>query len=147
VLVEFGLVVGVGFGGGGSYCWPGWSGGTYPARIFARYMKPALANVDVQDLFTASPDDLSLHRLDAVPTLPTTSTPSSSSTSSTTTMPPAVIEGQAQPPEPQQPPSNQNQPQYQPPPPPRTTPTTRPPATTTTVGKQKQTASQTTLGP
>jgi len=89
------------------------SGGTYPARIFARYMKPALANVDVQDLFTASPDDLSLHRLDAVPTLPTTSTPSSSSTSSTTTMPPAVIEGQAQPPEPQQPPPNQNQPQYQ----------------------------------
>src|SRR5439155_2983978 len=57
------------------------SGGTYPARIFARYMRPALADVTVQALFTASPDDLSLHRLDAVPTLPTTSTSSSSSTS------------------------------------------------------------------
>ena len=39
------------------------SGGTYPARVFARYMKPALADVEVQQLFTASPDNLSLHVL------------------------------------------------------------------------------------
>ena len=41
------------------------SGGSFPARIFARYMRPVLANVDVQDLFTASPDDLALPLLDA----------------------------------------------------------------------------------
>src|SRR5205085_1486394 len=34
------------------------AGGTYPARIFSHYMRPALANVSVHDLFTPSPDTL-----------------------------------------------------------------------------------------
>jgi membrane peptidoglycan carboxypeptidase len=121
------------------------SGGTFPARIFARYMKSALAGVDPQDLFTATPDDLSLHRLDDVPTLPSTS--SSSSTSAPSTAPPPVTE----------PPPNIEDPGATPPPdssppptyrqPPQTTATTRPSATTTTQLKQKQTSSQTTMGP
>ena len=36
------------------------TGGSYPARIFSRYMRAALAGVPVQDLYTASPDELSL---------------------------------------------------------------------------------------
>jgi penicillin-binding protein 1A len=36
------------------------TGGTYPARIFSRYMRAALAGVPVQDLYTASVDDLGL---------------------------------------------------------------------------------------
>jgi penicillin-binding protein 1A len=121
------------------------AGGTYPAQIFSRYMKPALAHVDVQDLFTASPDALSLHRLDAVPTLPTTSMPSSTSSTAPppTTAAPAVIEGQ--PPQPQQSPTDDTQPPYRPSP--ATTTTTRPPSPTTTFGKQQQASSQTTLGP
>ncbi|HMC68629.1 MAG TPA: hypothetical protein VKJ07_05695, partial [Mycobacteriales bacterium] len=123
------------------------SGGTYPAQIFGRYMKPALANVAVQDIFTASPDDLSLHRLDDVPTLPTTTSSSPSSTSSTLAAPgppPAVIEDPGS--EPSPPSTDQPQQQYQPPPPPRTTPTTRPPATSTTQPTKKQATSQTTMG-
>src|SRR3954466_13200915 len=58
------------------------SGGTYPARIFARYMRPALADVDARDRFTASPDDLRLPRLDETPTLP--NDPASSSSPSST---------------------------------------------------------------
>ena len=124
------------------------SGGTFPAQIFAGYMRPALHDVAVQDLFTATPDELSLHRLDEAPTLPTTTTVSSSSTTSTTVppaAPQAVIEGPAQPAQ-QQPVDQGRGPSYQPPP---TTATTRPPAstTTTTPVKQKQATSQTTLGP
>jgi penicillin-binding protein 1A len=122
------------------------SGGTYPAQIFGRYMKPALANVGVQDIFTASPDALSLHRLDDVPTLPTTSSSSPSSTSSTLAPPgppPAVIEDPGS--EPSPPSTDQPEPQYQPPPP-RTTPTTRPPSTSTTQPNHKQATSQTTMG-
>jgi len=125
------------------------SGGTYPERIFARYMKPALANVDVQELYTASPDQLSLHRLDVQPTLPTTSITSPAPTMPpTSTVPPAVIEGAPPDASPSPGPANDasNQPSrnYQPPP---TTATTRPPAPTTTVAKQKQSSGQTTLGP
>ena len=36
------------------------TGGSYPARIFNRYMRAALADVPAQDLYTASPDELSL---------------------------------------------------------------------------------------
>ena len=36
------------------------TGGSYPARIFSRYMRAALADVPVQGLYTASPDELSL---------------------------------------------------------------------------------------
>ena len=122
------------------------AGGTYPAQIFARYMKPALADVDVQDLFTASPDQLAMHRLDVQPTLP----PSSSTTPPTTvppptTMPPAVIEGQPSETSPSPADEQSNQPSpYQPPPP--TTTTTRPPPPPTTQPKQKQSSSQSTLG-
>jgi len=120
------------------------AGGTYPARIFSKYMKPALADVDVQDIFTASPDDLSLHRLDAVPTMPSTSS-SSSSTSTSTTAPPNTPVGAIEDPGTQPPPNNEAPPPtYRPP---QTTPPTRPPQTTTTQPKQKESSSQTTLGP
>ena len=121
------------------------SGGTYPARIFARYMRPALANVDVQDLFTASPDDLSLHRLDQVPTLPTTSSLPSTSTSSIAPPPTAPVpniqdQGAQAPDTAPPPPDTYPPPPYQPPPP------TRPPqVTTTTQLKQKQATGQTTM--
>jgi penicillin-binding protein 1A len=36
------------------------TGGSFPARIFGRYMREALADVPVQDLYRASPDDLGL---------------------------------------------------------------------------------------
>src|SRR5205823_2695582 len=39
------------------------SGGTFPARIFRGYMRTALADLPVQDLYMASPDELSLHML------------------------------------------------------------------------------------
>jgi penicillin-binding protein 1A len=58
------------------------TGGTYPARIFSRYMKAALAGVPVQDLYTASPDELGLKSSEAA--VPTT-TPSASTTEPTTT--------------------------------------------------------------
>ena len=122
------------------------AGGTYPARIFARYMRTALAGVTAQDLFTASPDQLSLHRLDVQPTLPPSSSPTPPTTvPPPTTMPPAVIEGQ--PPETSPSPADgqSNQPSpYQPPPP--TTTTTRPPPPPTTQPKEKHSSSQTTLG-
>ncbi|MBV9411538.1 MAG: hypothetical protein JO148_08075, partial [Acidimicrobiia bacterium] len=128
------------------------SGGTYPARIFAGYMGPALHDDPVQDLFTASPTDLSLHRLDAVPTLPTT-TPSSSTTTSSSSIPVPVPQANIEDPgpQPQQPNTGGGgggggSPTYQPPP--TTTATTHPPATTTTQFQQKQqSSSQTTLGP
>jgi penicillin-binding protein 1A len=121
------------------------AGGTYPARIFSRFMRPALANVGVQDLFTASPDDLSLHRLDAMPAMPTPSTSSSSSSTSSSTPPPAPV-GAIDDPGTTQPPANNDEgvPRSQPPPPPAP-PQTRPPQTTTTQLKQKQASSQTTL--
>jgi penicillin-binding protein 1A len=120
------------------------AGGTFPARIFARYMRPALANVGAQDLFTASPDDLSLHRLDALPTVPST-TPAS--TTPTTGLPPTGpvpnVEDPgalASPAQPQDQGQGEQQTQSQPPPyrPPPTTTTTRPPVTTTTQPKQQQ---------
>src|SRR5436309_936162 len=47
------------------------TGGTFPARIFARYMHTSLAGAPVQDLYTASPDDLSLHVLNSTTTTST----------------------------------------------------------------------------
>jgi penicillin-binding protein 1A len=38
------------------------TGGSFPARIFRSYMRDALADVPVQDLPVASPDDLPLRR-------------------------------------------------------------------------------------
>jgi penicillin-binding protein 1A len=77
------------------------TGGTYPARIFGRYMKAALAGVPVQDLYTASPDDLGLKSTVSVPaTVPTPTVESTTSTSEfptttlalvpPTTLPPAT---------------------------------------------------------
>ncbi|MBV8984151.1 MAG: transglycosylase domain-containing protein, partial [Acidimicrobiia bacterium] len=68
------------------------AGGTYPARIFSRYMKPALAGTQVQDIYTASPDDLSLHNMDAPPPPPPSSSSTSTSTSVPGGLPPANIQ-------------------------------------------------------
>ena len=57
------------------------TGGTYPARIFSRYMRAALAGVPVQDLYTASPADLGLKSPDVPPsTAPTTTVESTTTT-------------------------------------------------------------------
>ncbi|MBV8980094.1 MAG: hypothetical protein JO086_04270, partial [Acidimicrobiia bacterium] len=121
------------------------AGGTYPARIFAGYMKPALAQAQVENIYTASPDDLSLHNFgDAPPTAPTSSS-STSSTSPPPSLPPANIQDPGSGTQPQQQP-NDTQPQYQRPQQPP--PTYGPATTTTTQARQKQSASsQTTLGP
>jgi penicillin-binding protein 1A len=58
------------------------TGGTYPARIFSRYMRNALAGVPVVDLYTASPDDLGLKSTISLPS--TVPTPTIDSTTSTT---------------------------------------------------------------
>jgi penicillin-binding protein 1A len=59
------------------------TGGSFPARIFSRYMGPALAGTPVQDLFTASPDDLSLRsaKTQVTPPPPSVATPQTPSTS------------------------------------------------------------------
>jgi penicillin-binding protein 1A len=59
------------------------TGGSYPARVFSRYMRTALAGVPVQPLYTASPDELSLRS--SPPSAPPTSAPGP------TTTPPATI--------------------------------------------------------
>jgi penicillin-binding protein 1A len=46
------------------------TGGSYPARIFSRYMKAALTNVPVQDLYTAKVDELGLKSADTTPAPP-----------------------------------------------------------------------------
>jgi penicillin-binding protein 1A len=76
------------------------TGGTYPARIFSRYMKAAAAELPVQDLYTASPDDLGLKSPDSSPppTGPTTTVESTTTTTSppfptTTVAPPATVPG------------------------------------------------------
>jgi penicillin-binding protein 1A len=67
------------------------SGGSFPARMFGEYMRQVTATLPVEQLFTASPDDLSLHTLgsiqgvDTIPPDSTTTSWSSSSTSSSTT--------------------------------------------------------------
>jgi len=122
------------------------SGGTYPARVFARYMQRAVAGLPVEDVYTASPDDLALHRLDAVPT--TTSTSSSSSTSSTTAPPvaPAPPIEDLSTPSPQADQSDQGPSPTPQPSPVATTTSQAPRSTSTTQKKQQQTTSQSTLG-
>ncbi|MDQ3897316.1 MAG: penicillin-binding protein [Actinomycetota bacterium] len=61
------------------------TGGSYPARIFSRYMRAALAGVPPQDLYTASVDELNLKS--TVSTSPTT--PPTPTLDPTTTMPPS----------------------------------------------------------
>jgi penicillin-binding protein 1A len=78
------------------------TGGSYPARIFGRYMRAALAGVPVQDIYTASVDDLTLKSsvappapvspaptLDTPTTSPLDNTPFSTTTSSSA-VPPTV---------------------------------------------------------
>ena len=60
------------------------TGGSFPARIFSRYMRAALAGVPAQDLYTASIDELNLRS--TVPTSPMPPPPPPLDT--TTTMPP-----------------------------------------------------------
>lgn len=71
------------------------TGGSFPARIWAASMKPAVAGLPVEPVFTASPDSIGLERLDGKPATPTglstsssTSSTSSSTTSSTLLLPP-----------------------------------------------------------
>lgn len=73
------------------------TGGSYPARIFSRYMKGALTGVPVQDLYTASPDELGLKSTVVAPPPPGPSTTVESTTTTafydafpTTTPPPTV---------------------------------------------------------
>jgi penicillin-binding protein 1A len=77
------------------------TGGSFPARIFSRYMKAALAGVPAEDIYTASVDELNLKS--TVPTVPPAPADTSTTTSSTlpdyppfptttqTTLPPATV--------------------------------------------------------
>jgi penicillin-binding protein 1A len=104
------------------------TGGTFPARIFSRYMKAAMTGAPVQNLYTASPDELSLHMLNATTTSSTSTT--SSSTTTTTTAAPADA---PLPPEPGPPAAATPTTRPQPRPGTTTTTTTRPPKSTTTT--------------
>lgn len=97
------------------------TGGSFPARIWAATMKPAVAGLRVEKVFTASPDSLGLDRLDGDPAdAPgTSSTTSSSTTSSSTSSSTTVFTV----PSPLQQPTTST-----------TTTTTRPRPTTTTSG-------------
>jgi penicillin-binding protein 1A len=111
------------------------TGGTYPARIFSRYMKAALAGVPVQDLYTATVADLGLKPAEVAPspTAPTTTVESTTTTlweppSTTTTevtTPPATFPRQTVPPPTTPRPTTTAVPVP-------TTTTTVPPSTTTT---------------
>jgi penicillin-binding protein 1A len=104
------------------------TGGTYPARIFSRYMKAALAAVPVQDLYTASVADLGLRSTVAPqPTGPTTTVEST-----TTTTAPFVAPSTTTTTEVTLPPRTVPLPTT-PRPTTSTVPVTRPPTTTTTV--------------
>ncbi|HUP68978.1 MAG TPA: transglycosylase domain-containing protein [Acidimicrobiales bacterium] len=59
------------------------TGGSLPARIWAAAMKPAVAGLPAEPVYTASPDSLGLERIDGRRSGPTGSSPPSSATSST----------------------------------------------------------------
>ena len=63
------------------------TGGSFPARIFNRYMRGALAGVPAQDLYTASVDELGLKSTVSAPPSPTTAPPPPPSTTTPTTSP------------------------------------------------------------
>lgn len=72
------------------------TGGTYPARIFSQYMKAALADVPVQNLYTASPDELPLRSTttQAKPTTTVSTVPPSTAprpTAPATTLPVTTV--------------------------------------------------------
>ncbi len=102
------------------------TGGSYPARIFSRYMRAALAGVPVQDLYTASVDELNLKSTVSTsppppppPTLETTTSTIDNPPATTVTLPPTTT-----------PPPRQTVP---PPTTPRPTTTAPRPTTTTSV--------------
>jgi penicillin-binding protein 1A len=67
------------------------SGGSFPARVFADYMRVVLDGVPVEALFTASPDDLSLQvRAPSPPAVPAPSATTPPTTSSPPTSTPPV---------------------------------------------------------
>jgi penicillin-binding protein 1A len=127
------------------------AGGGFPARIFGRFMRAALAGVPIENLATASPDELALHLLNAPPPAPPTTPPPPSTTTTPSAPPPPGgpphIDGEPRQSTPEPGPAPGGNPQTQqqvPSPQPRQTTTTRP-MTTTTI-KQKATA-QTTIAP
>jgi membrane peptidoglycan carboxypeptidase len=61
------------------------TGGSFPARIFSRYMRGALAGKPAEPLYTVSPDELSLH--DIPPGARTTDAPTATSPPAATTLP------------------------------------------------------------
>jgi penicillin-binding protein 1A len=65
------------------------TGGSFPARIFARYMRAALAGVPAVDLYTASVDELNLKS--TVSTSPPPTPPTSVETTTTTEAPATTI--------------------------------------------------------
>ena len=108
------------------------TGGSFPARIFSRYMRGALAGVPAQDLYTASIDDLRLKS--TVSTSPAPPPPPPVDTTPTT-MPPSDWTVPTTRPTPTTLPTGA----------PPTPTTARPPATTTTVAPRPPTT--TTLVP
>ena len=115
------------------------TGGSYPARIFSRYMGAALAGVPAQDLYTASPDELFLRpaprdvAADAPPAT-TVVPPAGDVLPADTPSAPAVTFVPPPPPPPARAP-------VAPPPPRSPVPTTTAPRPTTTVGTTTTTAS------
>jgi membrane peptidoglycan carboxypeptidase len=128
------------------------TGGTYPARVFSKYMKAVLNGVPVQALYTASPDELPLHLLNATTTTSSSTTTSTSSSTTSTTVPDINGEPPPEPlpPDPGPPPPG---PSGQPSPRPRSTSTTTQPRPTTSTSakpnnqKGQDQGSPTTLGP
>jgi penicillin-binding protein 1A len=107
------------------------TGGSYPARIFSRYMKAALAGVPAQDLYTASVDDLGLKTTvsASVPPPPTVDTSTTVTTADpfATTIVPAPTTAL--------------------PPPTVPVPTTARPTTTTTAAPRPSTSTSTSVPP
>ena len=68
------------------------SGGSFPSRIFAHYMRTAVGTLPIEQIDTAAPESLSLRMLNEPPppTLPTTTSSSTTTTSSTSTTVPAA---------------------------------------------------------
>ncbi len=105
------------------------SGGSFPAQIWADYMREAVAPLPIEDIFTASPDSLSLR----VPEPPPPPAPPPEDT-----VPPPVVA-------PPQPPVTA--PAVQPPPPPPPPPTAKPKPTTTSTAPATSTTTTTTTKP
>ncbi|MDQ4070238.1 MAG: penicillin-binding transpeptidase domain-containing protein, partial [Actinomycetota bacterium] len=124
------------------------TGGSFPARIFSRYMRAALAGVPVQDLYTASVDELNLRS--TVSTAPPPPPPPPVDTTPTTMpSPPSDYVFPTLPPTTLFPPSPPSSPPRQTVPPtairptttttvPRATTTTSPPSQTTTTATRVQ---------